>query len=189
MVSKKLIKRYKDNHPEHADWSDETIDNFLEQRRDLDICGLCPVSARGLCCYSARAIPLPSKQLCDNCTTFLRGKCEYDRSDIPEKSKFYHIILPKHPCKFLNQETKMCSVYENRFWDRRTCMTIKDAIAGGVVPKNCAYLVGKKKKKYAKGAYKLFYDEVEDELCEWGKLTWLMENDSPHEGKYGNQKY
>ncbi|GAG79739.1 unnamed protein product, partial [marine sediment metagenome] len=126
MVSTKLIKKFRDNHPKYDDWDDETVENWLEQRRDLDICAVCPEHARGVCCWSAKEILLPSIELCDKyCTHFLRDKCEFDRSNLPEISERVFILLPKHKCKYLGDDN-LCTVYENRFWKSRHCMEVKD---------------------------------------------------------------
>ena len=189
MVSNKLIKKFRDNHPKYNHWDDETVDNWLEQRRDLDIYAVCPSHARGRCCWSAKEIPLPSIELCDKaCSEYLRNKCEFDRSNIPETSKMVYILLPKQKCKFLGDDN-LCSEYENRFWKFRHCMKIKDAIKGGAVPKDCAYLTGKNKRKYIKNPHKLEYDFIEDKLCEWGRLTYKMTNESPQIGKYSLKEY
>jgi uncharacterized cysteine cluster protein YcgN (CxxCxxCC family) len=48
-------------------------------------------------------------------------------------------ILPNHQCKFIDKETKECSIYENRFKINPECGTMElMAISGGMPPK-CNY--------------------------------------------------
>lgn len=67
------------------------------------------------------------KNLCKKCK--IRKYCCYQSVLAPSASgKMYNIILKNHPCKFLNPETSLCMVYENRFKLNPYCLTIKEAI-------------------------------------------------------------
>lgn len=43
-------------------------------------------------------------------------------------------------CRFLDQETKLCTVYEMRFKMRKGCSPIGEAIMKRLAPSQCAYV-------------------------------------------------
>lgn len=177
MNLKKLTKK----DPRFKNLDNKTLQNWIEQKRDLDLCALCADDVRGTCCYSSFVIDLPSKWLCENqCTEYLRSICEFDRSKLKKKRKIVNIIMPRHPCKFLNPDTKLCDVYEDRFWKNRSCLEIHDAIKGNAVPAGCVYLHGRKKKKYTKNLPKIEYKDIKVELCKYVKMSFDLTNKSPH---------
>lgn len=186
MNIKKKIEKLRISHPEFKDLSDESLENWLEQRRDLGICALCPEHAKGLCCYGAVVLHTPSKWVCENhCTAYLRSKCTLDRDSLPEKSEKIILILPNHICKWLDKDTKLCTAYENRFFKRRDCLRVKDAIDQGAVPLDCPYLDGRKKKKYAKKPHKIWKEDIDFKGCQFLEQTWALYNGAQHEGQYG----
>lgn len=191
MATAKQIKKLRNTHPEWSHLNDKTLDNWLEQRRDLDICALCPENTRGLCCYGALEVPLPSRELCNKtCTEYLRTKCTFNRTNLPEKSEIVYIIMLNQPCKYLDPNTKLCTVYENRFWKKRTCLDVKQAIIDGAVPAGCAYLSKNKRKKYIKRPHKILLESLDKEkLCDWCIITFDLYNTSPNEGEYGIHQY
>lgn len=181
---KNLIKKY----PELRNFTSDNLKNWIEKKRDLDLCSICP--DRGLCCYISIYIELPSKELCFNqCPEHLRNKCQIEEESLPKKSKIVNVILDKHPCKFLNTKTNLCNVYENRFRRNRTCQTVRNGIKKSCLPSNCVYLKGITKKRYCSKTPKLRYEDVKDDLCEFGQITFKLANNSPHEGRYGVKDY
>lgn len=181
-IKKRKELKLRSKYPELKKVSAKTIENWVEGRRDLGLCGLCPV--KGLCCYTSIRIEMPNKKLCVNkCTEHLRRNCTFDKKKLPRKcKKSYNIILSKQPCKFLNLDTMICNEFENRFYVNRTCQTIKNAPKKEYLglPADCVYLKGRKKKKYMKYMPKIYYGEVKGKLCNYGRLTFELMNISPH---------
>ena len=70
--------------------------------------------------------------LCDGC-----GKCCLNKLEIKEKIKFTNVC-----CRFFNQQTCLCKIYENRFLAVSDCLSITlDTIREQPrwLPKTCAY--------------------------------------------------
>lgn len=68
---------------------------------------------------------------CLNCT--VQGECCY-----------WHIIIDNQPqkfalCPFLNKNTKLCTIYDNRFKINPYCRTIEQAKDQGTLPEECLY--------------------------------------------------
>lgn len=76
---------------------------------------------------------LPQKAweaLCRKC-----GKCCTEKVDIDGR-----IYLTRHFCRFLDQKTNLCSVYENRFEAEPECSDVKSGIPLGLFPGDCPYV-------------------------------------------------
>ena len=186
MNLKKLAKK----DPRFRDLDDISLQNWFEEKRDLKLCALCKDDIRGICCYTSFLIDLPSKWVCqEQCTDYLRDICTFNRQKLSKKRKLVNIILSKHPCKFLDPKTKLCTVYDNRFWKNRSCLEIHDARKGNALPAECVYLKGRLKKKYAKNMPKIKYENINVELCKYIKMSYELANTSPHEGVHGLKKY
>jgi len=139
----------------------------LRKKRDLNLCGMCPEKVRGLCCF----------------TSYI-----YEDSD-----KKYNIILDRHPCKYLDQKTKLCTVFERRFNLDKVCLEIGKAIKHNALPADCLYV--KNNKKYREKLPKVLFSQVKDQLKEilevkdektgklmgtYGKveINWRLKNES-----------
>jgi len=83
--------------------------------KDLNLCNKCPASIRGRCCYF-------STEIIDN--NLIHWK----------------LSLSKHPCKYLNTKPGRCKVYKKRHEMNPNCLTIKEMILIGTVPKECLYV-------------------------------------------------
>lgn len=163
----------------------KSIENWLREKRDLDLCRDCPSDIRGLCCYASVRIETPNKNLCVNkCTAHLRENCEIaKKGNLPRKcKKAYNIILINQPCKYLNLETNLCKIFDNRFFTNRGCQTIRNASKKKylALPVGCVYLRGRKKKKYDAYMPKIYYESVKDELCAYSRLSFELMDSSPH---------
>lgn len=91
---------------------DGTIDFCYEETNP---CNKCPVSIRGRCCYFSTEI-------------------------IDDNQNHLKISLSKHPCKYLNTKTGRCKVYKKRHELNPNCLTIKEMILIGTVPKECLHV-------------------------------------------------
>lgn len=83
---------------------------------------------------------------CLSCPDSIRGLCCYYSVIIRKGKIIYNIILPNHPCPFLDLDTKLCTIYEERFEINPYCESIKDAIKHNGLPKGCKYLKETNKK-------------------------------------------
>ncbi|MCD7948585.1 MAG: hypothetical protein LUG13_09960 [Oscillospiraceae bacterium] len=72
--------------------------------------------------------------LCNRC-----GLCCYTRS-VSDSGEV--IIDLSSPCKFLNEETHLCSVFQNRFHEYHYCGSVNmyHALFNPAMPPNCAYV-------------------------------------------------
>lgn len=113
------------------------------------------------------------RNLCEKCPNNIKGLCCY----ISTLVDGYNIILPKQPCKFLDLETKTCTVHKERFRKNRRCSPIDIAIRDGGYPEGCAYL--KHNSNLIKVPPKVHYKDVKDKLTDGGKMTFNLSNDSP----------
>ena len=68
------------------------------------------------------------------------GMCCYERTFYPDGSVSIDIT---NPCEFLDESTKMCSVYESRYADCHGChkVGIKEALSKRTLPPSCAYRI------------------------------------------------
>lgn len=148
----------------------------IKETKSKNLCEQCPDDIRGSCCYYSVHIETPSYMLCEDCPQHIKEKCEYPKEDISERGKKYAIMLPYH-CKFLDPETKMCSVFDNRFTRSRICRTIKEGKRTGIWHSKCLYV--SKDKEYLSGIVKVRYDDIKDILCTYSKLTYELTRDTP----------
>ena len=73
-------------------------------------------------------------EICDCC-----GMCCYER----EVNEYGDVAVDlSAPCEFLNESTRRCSVYENRFDKCERCcrLTPRIALFGDHLPPSCAYV-------------------------------------------------
>jgi len=113
------------------------------------------------------------RNLCKKCPDNIKGLCCH----ISEVIEGYNIILPNQPCKFLNLETKTCTVHKERFKKNKRCTPIKAAIRDGGYPHGCRYL--KHNYNLVKVPPKIHYETVKDNLSTIGKQTFELMNTSP----------
>ena len=50
------------------------------------------------------------------------------------------VIYTPFPCPHLDEETRLCNVYENRFEINPECLSVEDGIKIGVFPADCPYV-------------------------------------------------
>lgn len=74
------------------------------------------------------------EDLCNRC-----GRCCYTKEVQPDGTVF---IDYSSPCRYLNSETHLCTVYERRFKVCRECrkVTIFHALWARYMPRECAYV-------------------------------------------------
>ena len=78
-----------------------------------------------------------TENLCFNCPEEIRGICCYFLTEI----EGHLIYLSNHPCKYLNLNTRKCSIYEKRHEINPNCLTLKEMYIKGTLPKNCPYVI------------------------------------------------
>lgn len=94
-------------------------------------------------------LKIPKENLCNQCPTSIRGKCCYFLFWIIDNNQIHRIVpLTKHPCKYLNTKTGRCKIYKKRHEINPNCLTIKEMIISGTIPKQCLYV--KDNKEYQK---------------------------------------
>jgi len=82
------------------------------------------------------------------------GKCCYHKVRIGQD-----VIWTPCKCIFLDESTKLCTVYSNRHKiDDLTCLTIPEAIARRALPNDCPYVADV---KGYKGPRKMVGDEIQ----------------------------
>ena len=120
--------------------------------KDLNLCNKCPVSIRGRCCYF-------STEIIDNNQNHMK------------------ISLSKHPCKYLNTKTGRCKVYKKRYEMNPNCLTIKEMILRGTIPKNCLYVKNNQKYQRRKDIVLL---NLPSNISEFVMEKYEELNSSPH---------
>ena len=80
---------------------------------------------------------IETENLCVNCPEEIRGICCNYLAWI----EGHLIYLPNHPCKYLNLDTRKCSIYEKRHEINPNCLTLKEMYIKGTLPKNCPYII------------------------------------------------
>jgi len=79
--------------------------------------------------------------LCNKCPTSIRGKCCYVLFWIIDNDQVHRTVpLSNHPCKYLNTKTGRCKIYKKRHEINPNCLTIKQMILCGTIPKECLYV-------------------------------------------------
>jgi len=73
------------------------------------------------------------ENLCDNCLPGIKGSCCYQAIYIEGQ----HVILGKYPCQYLDFETKLCTVYEDRL---KYCITVEEGLKNNRLPRECLYV-------------------------------------------------
>jgi len=91
----------------------------MSEKINNNLCNICPISIRGICCYFYTEI-------------------------IDDAQRHWKISLSKHPCKYFNTKTKKCKIYKKRHMLNPNCLTIKEMIIKGTVPKECSYVLNDK---------------------------------------------
>lgn len=79
---------------------------------------------------------LSTENLCNECPPSLRGICCYFMLDL----NGYKITLLNHPCKYLNQKTGRCKIYNKRKEINPNCLTLEEMYIVGGLPKDCLYV-------------------------------------------------
>jgi len=86
-------------------------------------------------------LKIPKENLCNYCPMSIRGKCCYFLVRIiDDKYNDIFVTLSNHPCKYLNIKTGRCKVYKKRHELNPNCLTIKEMIISGTIPKQCLYV-------------------------------------------------
>ncbi len=75
---------------------------------------------------------MPTKQQCQTCG----GKCCYLKQSV----EGFTIWTNMH-CKFLDTETRLCKVYEDRFEKCPNCHTLEGAKNMHFLPETCPYVI------------------------------------------------
>lgn len=63
------------------------------------------------------------------------GGCCYFMTVIGEE-----LVRTTQPCPYLDLETRLCTVYQDRFWRNGHCLTVSEAIGRRVLPADCPYV-------------------------------------------------
>jgi hypothetical protein len=50
------------------------------------------------------------------------------------------VIYSPFPCRYLDEQTRLCTVYERRFEANPDCLTVDEAIRLGALPADCPYV-------------------------------------------------
>ena len=89
--------------------------------------------------YTGRSSPtyVLRVNLCIDCP--VRGLCCY------HSKKFGNNNIITNPCRYLDGDRKLCTIYEERFTINPICLTIEEAITKGQLPKECLYVFNNKK--------------------------------------------
>ena len=82
-----------------------------------------------------------TENLCINCSDEIKGICCYYLTWL----EGHLIYLPNHPCKYLNLNTRKCSIYEKRHEINPNCLTLKEMYIKGTLLKNCPYVINDSK--------------------------------------------
>ena len=53
-----------------------------------------------------------------------------------------HVFTTRKPCPHLHVQTRLCTVYEERFQVNPRCLDVKEGIKLGVFPASCPYVSG-----------------------------------------------
>lgn len=116
--------------------------------------------------------------LCNKCPSSIRGKCCYFLTEIIDNNRIHLIIsLSKHPCKYLNTKTGRCKIYKKRHEMNPNCLTIKEMILIGTVPKECLYV--KDNQDYQKRK-DIVLMNLPSNISEYAKKKYEELNNSPH---------
>ena len=91
---------------------------------------------------------LEDDEMCARCK--VRGSCCY----LETMAKGIRISTDE-PCEFLDEETGLCKVYENRYDVNPECLTIEEMLEGHTVPLECGYI--KDKDGYEKTKNRRYY--------------------------------
>lgn len=70
------------------------------------------------------------KDICRRC-----GKCCYTKIRIGEIE-----VFTKQHCRFLDEKSKLCTIYKERFKKNPKCLTVEQAIAIRALPRDCPYV-------------------------------------------------
>lgn len=107
---------------------------------------------------------MPKNNLCLKCP--VRGKCCYCATII----EGYNIILSNYPCEYLDLETGLCIVYENRKEYIPSCIDTTDNYGKWGYPKECLYIE-------VVHHPKMWLSEVKDKLSKKGLKIYDILND------------
>ena len=71
------------------------------------------------------------------------------------------VIYTPFPCRYLDEETHLCTVYDHRWEANPDCLTLDEGIRLGVFPADCPYV------KDIPGYVPPRMEMTEDEFFEW----------------------
>ena len=68
------------------------------------------------------------------------------------------------PCPYLDEDTRLCTVYERRHEVNPDCLTLEEGIRIGVFPADCPYVAGIEsykppREKWTRRDIEAYYDE------------------------------
>ncbi len=113
------------------------------------------------------------ENLCFKCHPDIRGLCCFFTTEIAG----YNLILTRHPCKFLDLNSRTCKVYSKRHEMNLNCLTIEEMIIDGAIPKECLYVANNIEYKKRKDIRIL---NLPFNLSDKNKLEYYKENNVPH---------
>ena len=98
-----------------------------------------------------------TEKLCRRC-----GRCCYAKLMLEDE-----IVYLPFPCPFLDEKTRLCTVYENRHEMNPDCLTLDEAIKIGVFPADCPYVAGIKdyrppREKWTQADLEVYWDEDDE---------------------------
>jgi len=116
--------------------------------------------------------------LCNKCPTPIRGRCCFFSAEITDNNLVHwSLYLSNHPCKYLNAKTGRCKDFKKRHEMNPNCLTIKEMILMGTVPKNCLYV--KNNQNYQKRKDISLLD-IPNNISDYVKGKYEKHNNSPH---------
>jgi len=110
---------------------------------------------------------------CYYCREDVRGFCCYYSTTIDEKD----VVLTNHPCKFLDLLTKECEIYPNRNIINPNCLTVKQSIDMGYMPKECKYVEDNKEYQKRKDTRRI---KLPPNTSKYNKIIYNKKNNQPH---------
>ena len=92
--------------------------------------------------------------LCRRC-----GRCCYAKIVIDGE-----IVYLPFPCPYLDEDTRLCTIYERRHEVNPDCLTLEEGIRIGVFPADCPYVAGIEgykppREKWTRRDIEAYYDE------------------------------
>lgn len=87
-------------------------------------------AARSVRAVRAKELAVADESLCRRC-----ARCCYEKLLIGDE-----VVLTRVPCRFLDLETRLCTVYAHRHEENIRCLTVEEGIAARAFPSDCPYV-------------------------------------------------